>query len=151
MNGQGHSHLKKLEVAAAYNAAMADNGGLRPNISALQRDCKVSRMFVRRIELELEGHQRILHPSETRRNGAGPSGPGARTLDEIDAAVILFLYLEEPSRSYRSYIRLLEELLGTVVSRSTLSRFFLYTFPHRGGLCRPNLVPIDKFRPDNIE
>jgi hypothetical protein len=42
-------------------------------------------------------------------------------------------------------------LTGTSVSESTVSRFFNHGFPIRGGLCRPNLVPIDKFKPENIE
>ena len=38
-----------------------------------------------------------------------------------------------------------------MVHRNTISRFFLNAFPHRGGLCRPCLVPFDKFRPCNAE
>ena len=78
-------------------------------------------------------------------------GPGSRSLDEFDSAALLFLYLEEPSRCLRNYVEYLEALTGAVVSESTVSRFFRHAFPHRGGLCRPNLVPFDKFRPDNIE
>ena len=66
-------------------------------------------------------------------------------------AVLLFLYLQEPSRTLRNYTQHLEELTGTVVSESTVCRWFLHAFPFRGGLCRPNLVPFDKFRPDNIQ
>ena len=68
-------------------------------------------------------------------------------MDQFDSAV----YLEEPSRSLQSYVEWLEALTGTVTSKSVVSRFFLEAFPHRGGLCKPNLVPFDKFCPENIE
>ncbi|KAL7525047.1 hypothetical protein ACHAXR_003207, partial [Thalassiosira sp. AJA248-18] len=44
-----------------------------------------------------------------------PAGPGSIALNEIDSAVILFLYLEEPSRSLKSYIWNLELLTGTIM------------------------------------
>ena len=103
---------------------------------------------MRKIEAELQEHGRILQPPEIQHRRIGP---GSRTLDEIDSAVLMILYLEEPSRSLRSYVDWLEGLTGTTVSQSTVSRFFLHAFPHRGGFCRPNLVPFDKFRPENIE
>ena len=49
IHGQAYDYLKKLEVAAAYNAAKAGNGGIRPNISQLQQECMVSRAFVKTI------------------------------------------------------------------------------------------------------
>eukprot|EP00956_Cyclotella_meneghiniana_P031866 scaffold85386_cov38-Cyclotella_meneghiniana.AAC.2 len=63
----------------------------------------------------------------------------------------MFLYLQEPSRQLSSYRDWLFYLTGTLVSHATICRYFLHAFPIRGGLCRPNLVPFDKFRPENIE
>ena len=77
-------------------------------------------------------------------------GPGARTLGNVDAFVLLHLYLEEPSRSLLSYKENLFLLTGTTVSKTTINRFFLKSFPTKGGLCLPNLVPLDKFKPENI-
>jgi hypothetical protein len=37
------------------------------------------------------------------------------------------------------------------MSTSVVSRFFNHAFEIRAGLCVPNLVPFDKFRPRNIE
>jgi len=151
VHGHAYSFEKKLEVAAAYNVAVTLNDGNCPNISEIHRQCNVSRAFIKKIENELKEHERILRPSEIQNNREGPVGPGSRSLDEIDAAVILFLYLEEPSRCLTSYVEWLEAWTGAVVSESTVSRFFYHAFPYRGGFCRPNLVPFDKFRPENIE
>jgi len=49
----------------------------------------------------------------------------------------------------RSYVSQLEYFTGTIVSETTLGRFFLEAFPHSAALYRPSLVPYDKFRPDN--
>ena len=111
----------------------------------------MSRKFIRRVEGEIDEYNTILTQKDTKNLREGPTGPGSRSLDEFDSAVILFLYLEEPSRSLASYVSALRRLSGTIVSKSTISRFFTNAFPHRGGLCRPNLVPFDKFRPENIE
>ena len=151
IRGEAYDFTKKLEVAAAYIAARDANGGNRPIISGLQDTCRVSRSFIRKVETELNVYGRVLRPSEIQQNREGPVGPGSRSLDEIDGAVLLFLYLQEPSRTLRNYTQFLEELTGTIVSESTVCRWFLYAFPFRGGLCRPNLVPFDKFRPDNIQ
>ena len=128
VNGEAYSFTKKLEVAAAYQAARDENDGERPNIS-----------------------QRILRPADIQQNKSHSRGPGSRSLDEYDRAVILFLYLDEHSRPLASYVEWLQHLTGTVVCGQTISNFFRDAFPHRGGLCRPNLVPFDKFRPSNIE
>ena len=151
IRGEAYDFTKKLEVAARYIAARDANGGNRPIMSGLQETCRVSRSFIRKVETELNVYGRVLRPSEIQQNREGPVGPGSRSLDEIDGAVLLFLYLQEPSRTLRNYTQFLEELTGTIVSESTVCRWFLYAFPFRGGLCRPNLVPFGKFRPDNIQ
>ena len=60
IRGRSYCYLKKIEVAAAYLEAKAANDGLRPNISELQRTCRVSRKFVNKIEAELDEHGRVL-------------------------------------------------------------------------------------------
>ncbi len=36
------------------------------------------------------------------------------------------------------------------VSKQTISHFFLHAFPFRGSMTKPNLVPYDKFRLENV-
>ena len=92
---------------------------------------------------------RVRQPSEIRASKDILRGPGAKKLDEFDRFVLLQLMLEEPSRSLSNYVHFLHEYTGTVVSESTVSRFFLKAFSHRGRFVKPNLVPYDKFRPEN--
>ena len=41
-------------------------------------------------------------------------------------------------------------LTGCDVSTATISRFLNWSCPFKGSLCNGNIVPIDKFRPDNF-
>ena len=61
------------------------------------------------------------------------------------------LYLEEPSRSLPSYAEYLFLVLtGSTVSEFTVSRFWNHAFPIRGGHRKPNMIPFDKFKQENI-
>ena len=68
----------------------------------------------------------------------------------LAATVILCLYVEESSRSIRLYQDLLFPYTGIIVSESTMSRFFLHALLFKGSMVKPNLVPLDKFRPQNV-
>ena len=71
-HGKAYSHAKKIQVAAAYRVASNAVGGGRPNISQLQRDCQVSRGFVRKVESELRKYGTIITPSEIQARRRGP-------------------------------------------------------------------------------
>ena len=101
------------------------------------------------VEEELNENGRILRAEERRKFDEHAVGPGARSLDNRDVYAILLLYFEEASRSLRSYREGLICMTGTVVSKSTISRLFKESFPYCATLCRANMVPIDKFRPEN--
>jgi hypothetical protein len=68
-----------------------------------------------------------------------------------DFYVLYILYRQQPTLSLKSYVYWLLCCTGTIVSESTVSRWFHHAFPIRGRLCVPNLVPYDKFRPGNME
>jgi len=147
MNGSAYDLRKKLEIEHAIN--QYPPGAL--NKREVARKCNVSATTVSKVEKEIVAHGGARDPKEIRKQKAGPVGLCSKELDECDAFVLFRLYLEEPSRSLESYVMWLELYTGTHVSTSTVSRFFNHCFPHKGGLCRPNLVPLDKFRPANIQ
>ena len=77
------------------------------------------------------------------------SGPRTKTTDALDTFVILLLYINEPGRGLPFYAANLHHFTGTVVSESVLSRFLWSAFPFTASLHRPNLIPLDKFHPEN--
>jgi hypothetical protein len=92
----------------------------------------------------------IVDPRNIKQGRDQGPGVGVKTFNEFDHWVLLFLYLHEPSRSNGSYVDNLYAITGTVTSKSTISRWFKDFFPISGGFRKPNLVPVDKFKPRNL-
>ena len=149
--GQAYGHSKKLQVAVEYRIAEREAQRLHKvaNVSAVARQCGVGRKFVAKVRDELLLHDRVLKPSEITDNRNIDRGPGARTMNDFDRFVLLQLLDEDPTRTLKSYAKGLEYYTGSRISTSTICRWFLYAFPVRGGLVKPNLVPYDKFKPAN--
>ena len=77
ISGQSYDYCKKVEVAIAYKSSEAANGGARPQIRALMKECKVSWRFVNKIEKELKKYGRVLKPKEIYQNRKGRVGQGS--------------------------------------------------------------------------
>ena len=62
---------------------------------------------------------------------------------------LLSLRFENPARSNKDYVRNLKTFYDVDISESSISNFFLRRFDHQGNYKKPNLVPVDKFKPVN--
>ena len=149
--GKSYGMETKLFVAAKYLDHKERLGGLRPVLTKVAAECHVGRDFVAKIERELEENDRVLTPEEIYLARDNPIGPGSMSMSREDFFVLYMLYRQQPTRSLKSYVYWLFCCTGTIVSESTVSRWFHDAFPIRGRLCMPNLVPYDKFRPRNME
>ena len=96
--GKTYNIAKKILVKDAYLMAQSSTNEC-PNLSKIARQCKVGHKFVKKVEQELLCHGDIIHPCNCGRRYEAV-GPGARTLANVDAFVLLHPYLEEPSRHY---------------------------------------------------
>jgi len=67
-----------------------------------------------------------------------------------DVATLIVLLRENPSRTLDSYRRELFNATGTITSTRTLCRFWQSGFDTPASLRKPNMIPIDKFKLDNI-
>ena len=106
--------------------------------------------YANKVAKEVDLRGTVTDPSIAYEEREGPRGPGSKSFSTRDCFVLLFLYLAEPSRTLSDYVHWLAYCTGTIVDRSTVSRWFLHAFPHSGSLLRVNQVPIDKFKPNNI-
>ncbi len=140
--GTPYSYKKKFEVASAYLRGLEQNPPA--TIASVSRKCKVGQTFVTKVLDELNANGRILCPAEIERKKRDTKITG------LAATVIIRLYMEELSRSLRSYQDLLFMYTGIIVSESTISRFFLHALPFKCSMVKLNLVPLDKFRPQNV-
>lgn len=153
IQGKPFDEMKKLQVASVYQrhntAATAE--GREVNISAVAREAGVSRKFVCKVKAELGSHGHVVTPPPPNSSALRKKGVGAYCLTAEDEGALLGLMFRNPFRTRRNYIIRLSEITGAEVSESTISRFFLRGgFPYKGSMRKPDLIPRDKFKPDNI-
>lgn len=148
-NGCAYPLEKKLLVASVYDRCLRESGGRRPVLANVAKEAGVSIGFVSKVADELHAFGTVVAPdSATKR--AGPCGVGSKCLTDEDQRILLELLDRNPFRTRRNYVHRLWEITGTRVSESTISQFFLKGFPIRGSLRKPDLIPKDKFKPDNV-
>jgi len=145
--GKAYSITKKLQVAEKIRELFAATGRYPTNVEVGQLCC-VGDRFVAKVRREMEEHNRVLHPDEIVQRRA--TGVGSIALDEDDESVLLFLRYTDPTRSNQSYVEHLFYQTGKVVSESLISDWFAHRFDHSGKFKVPDLVAMDKFKPENI-
>ena len=148
VKGNALSLERKLEVASIYERHFAETSPNRPNLSIVAQEAKVSPPTVAKIADELDCHGSVQVPPD--KNVCQPKGVGAKSLPMEAQLVLLRLLEKNPFRTRRSYVRRLYQITGISVSESTISRFFLKGFPIKGSLRKPDLIPRDKFKPENV-
>ena len=107
--------------------------------------------IILKVEGELIHAVRVIEPAVIIRDKDLPSGPGSIAMSDLDAFVILMIHQTAPSTSLSGYQRGVYSATGTLLSESTISRFFNFGFEIKGSLCKPTLIPYDKFRPENLD
>lgn len=145
--GRSYSLEKKLSVAETVKRLRLESGSDPTDVEVSQLT-SVGRGFVAKVKEELRVHGHILRPDEIVQRRA--TGVGVRSLDEDDEALLLFLRYLDPTRSNQSYVENLYLYRGTVVSESLISNWFAHRFDHSGKFRVPNLIPVDKFKPENV-
>ena len=143
--GMPHSIRKRSEIRDVY-ISRSLGGLVRSNISEIAAVCAVSRTCVRQIENEVLGSGTISGPPVP----TGRGGYGAYSIDLADYWLVILLYREEPSRTIGSYVHQLAMLNGTDVSCTTVTRVLESSFPFSAKLRAVNLIPLDKFRYENM-
>ena len=88
-------------------------------------------------------------PNQLRASEDRPVGPGSISLTQVEMYIILKLRREDPSRHLSDYRDSLMHHTGTRVLRETINQLLLRGFPFKGSLVKPDLVPLDKFKPEN--
>lgn len=152
-NGVSFDLEKKLRVASVfkeYKARAIAKGRNRPSITAVAKAAGVSRTTVTKIKKELN-ESGTVQPPKLHKEAVTTRGVGSRSLSDNDVRVLLELMERNPFRTRRNYCNRLQKLTGTVVSEMTISNFFLKGFLIKGNLRNPDLIPCDKFKPENVE
>jgi hypothetical protein len=72
-------------------------------------------------------------------------------MNELDYIVLVHLLRANPQRSLRSYKRELYKITGTYLSEATISRVWKASYLHNARLAKPNMIPRDKFKLENVQ
>jgi DDE superfamily endonuclease len=151
--GRMYSIEKKADVKEAYLELILEIYPLRPSYRALAKRAKVSLNYAMKVAREIDANGDISDPNvirEENRLAIVRRGPGSKTLSVTHEIFLLSLRSENPSRPLGSYVFELYTTHGVRVSESTISSWFLKRFKHRGSFRKPNLIPLDKYRLDNV-
>ena len=150
----GMTYQRRLKFKAFYNLFSEMYPMKPPTISVVKR-AKVSEAFARKVLKEVERYGEVIDPKEINfiqkeLDPNFPKGAGGRTLLPEHKIFLLSLRSENPCRPLSSYRLELFRQYDVSCSETTISCWFNTRFEYKGNLHKPNLVPLDKFRPINI-
>lgn len=145
-NGVAKTLEEKAAIARTY-VAMKEREP-RTSIGDLAKAVKISKNLASKIVKELN-NGRLLDPKDNPQHRA--RGKGSKTLSLNDEWVLLRLRVENNQRPLIDYQQMLEQITGTLASKTTINDWFLYANPFKGGCRALNKVPLDKFKPENLE
>jgi transposase len=149
-SGKVYNMPKRLEIGYIYLDLCIDqwpNG--RPSQRELAAKAKVCQQTARKIIMELENTGSLTDPELTNSERMRDREK-QYYLDPTEELFLLALRSEKPARPNREYVAHLATYYGTVVSTTFISEWFQTRFDHKGSFRKPNLVPLDKFRQENV-
>ena len=147
LHGKTKSLEEKAEVARVYVRLKSEDP--KTSIRDVAKKALVSYCFARKVVNEVNNGQ-LVDPKEKAAHRRA-KGAGSRTLSLVDECALLELRAQNNQRPLIDYKHRLEEITGTIVSTSTICKWFLYSNMFKGGCRVLNKVPIDKWKPENVE
>jgi hypothetical protein len=151
--GQAYNLIRKKEVGQVFLTLWEDNYPTQPSVRAVARVAGVGRVYAKKVIKELLETGDLLDNELTRPNKKETQlfvGVGSRALNLEEEVFLLALRTEMPNRPNLDYIRELHARYGTKVSSGFITEWFKKRFNYPGNFRKPNLVPLDKFRTENI-
>ena len=140
---------KRLEVGYQYLDLCLDMYPQRPTHQDLATLAKISKSYARKVIIELENTGSLTDPEATNCEKRREKEK-QYYLDPTEELFLLALRAENPGRTNHDYCTQLALYYGTTVSTSFISDWFRTRFDYKGSFRKPNLVPLDKFRQENV-
>jgi hypothetical protein len=141
---------RKQEIAMIYKRLKKEKeaGGGRVSQRALARAASVSHKYAGKIIEEVESGE-LIDPTTVKQ--ARTTGAGSMTLDLDDEMLLLRLRMWQPTMTLKMYQAHLFQINETTVHESVSSRWFHTRYSFKANFRKPNLVPIDRFKPKNVQ
>jgi transposase len=147
--GEMYDHRTKMMVGQVYISLLLENFWTPPSTRAVAAKARVSRGYASSVIQELLQTGTLVDPETLKQRRLDERLPLFH-LSVEEELFLLSLRTENPSRPNLSYTRHLRAYSGTTVSAQFIGKWFETRFDHSGRFCKPNLVPKDKFRVENI-
>jgi transposase len=127
-----------------------ENPTVQPAIRAVARGARVSPQYASQVI----GEFRELGYVEDPAIGILKARAKRKLFTKLGPEEMLFLLAcraEDDVRPLYVYVKLLEDEMGFRVSHQTVDNFFKKRFDHRGSLRKSSFVPLDKYKPENVQ
>ena len=143
--GKAYTDDKKLQVALHYIELLEEEGEVSSR--RLAAVAKVGKNFANKIIQEVTSGVVVLGFMRPPKNI--PRGHGSKTLTPEDEHLLLMVCHDNPKALLCMHQGAIFHHHGTLVSKSTISRWMATRFPHKMTFRKANKVPVDKFSPLN--
>jgi hypothetical protein len=120
-----------------------------PAALELARKLNVGWRYAAKVILENHLHDEIINTAEIGLGKNVQRGAGKHLTPEEDM-LLLSRHAEIPNRLNLDYCRELLAYNGSVISSSFVSDYFAKAWTSSGKYRKPNLIPLDKFRPEKV-
>jgi hypothetical protein len=152
--GRHYSLAKKREVALTFFLLREETESFYPTVRSVAKRAKVGWRYADSVIRELgdngESIANLIDPAIIHHKKTTKDGEYRCFLSPEEEIFILSLRAEDGRTPNLEYIRQLNLSYGRVVSSSFISYWFKKRFGHSGRFKKPNLVPLDKFKNENI-
>ena len=152
VNGKEYGTEKKVEVEMVF-WRMKVASGKNPSQRKLAEEAGVGKTFAAKIidEIEETGGIVPVEDLEEERWERKEKGVGCICLTLFEQQMLLDLRREDPTRSNESYCSSIFHSTGNIISSSFISMFFKKFRPFKGNFRKLPKVPLDKYKPLNIQ
>jgi hypothetical protein len=140
---------KRLDIGYQYIDMCINMWPEWPSQRQLVSFAKLSVSAARKIIMELENTESLID-CEHANSEKTRDHEKIYYLEPTEELFLLALHAGKPARPNRDYIANLATYYGTIVSSTFITKWFKTRFDHKGSFCKPNLVPLDKFRHENV-
>jgi hypothetical protein len=115
----------------------------------LASQAKISTKYARKVIIELTNTGSLTDPEVTNSERVREKDK-ILYLDPAEELFMLALHAEKPARANTDYVTQLYTFYGALVSTKFILEWFKTRFHFNGSFRKPNLVPINKFRQENV-
>jgi hypothetical protein len=144
-----YDYRTKMHVAQIFMDLWQEIFPAQPTSKRTAMAAKVGKTYAATVIKEITDTGNLIDPDFLRIQQIQSRRKGEYLALE-EEVYLLSLRAEDSSRPLLDYVTRLEAEYATRVSVSFLDKWFKTRFEFRGSLRKPNLIPLDKYKPENV-